>query len=244
MLAFTPVQMGLVAGSVFVGATTQRLTGLGFALVAAPLLVLVCGPIQGVLISNVMTLAINLVVGVSTWRDIEWRRVAFLAIPALIAVTFGARIAKIIPGPAFMVVIGSLVLFALVLLIVLRGIVLFPGRGGTVVAGALSGFMNVTAGVGGPAITLYAVGASWPQQSFVASMQLYFGVLNTGSIIAKGLPMLPLAMIPVLATAILLGVLVGNRLVRIVSDVRARQAVLVLAIAGSAGTIIKGALAL
>ena len=48
--------------------------------------------------------------------------------------------------------------------------------------------MNVTAGVGGPAITLYAVSTGWEHRRFVGSIQLYFAVLNLGSIAAKGFP--------------------------------------------------------
>jgi uncharacterized membrane protein len=79
--------VGLV---VLVGAGTQRLTGLGFALVSAPFLVLLLGPFTGVLLANALSLATNLVVLAQTWRAVQVRRALLLAVPALIAVVLGA----------------------------------------------------------------------------------------------------------------------------------------------------------
>src|SRR5660398_269749 len=62
--------------SVVAGAGTQRVTGLGFALVSSPLLVLVAGPFNGVLLANVLSLTVNLVVLAMTWREVEVLRAA------------------------------------------------------------------------------------------------------------------------------------------------------------------------
>ena len=69
--------------SVASAAATQRITGLGFALVSAPLLVLAEGPHNGVLLANLLSLVTNLVVLAQTWRSVEPRRVALLAVAAL-----------------------------------------------------------------------------------------------------------------------------------------------------------------
>jgi hypothetical protein len=53
-LLFLP--LGVVAG-----ALTQRVTGVGFALVCAPLLVLIAGPFEGVVLANLLSLTVNLV---------------------------------------------------------------------------------------------------------------------------------------------------------------------------------------
>jgi len=43
---------GLVLAAVVMGAGMQRITGMGFALVAAPFLVLLLGPVEGVVLVN------------------------------------------------------------------------------------------------------------------------------------------------------------------------------------------------
>ena len=228
--------------SVVLAATTQRVTGLGFALVSAPLLVLASGPVSGVLLANCLSLITNLFVLAQTWRQVDLKRVLLLAIPALCLVPVGQIVARHLPSALLMIGIGGLVLAALAAVRLLRRTAVFSGSGGAIAAGALSGFMNVTAGVGGPAMTLYAIGSRWPHYSFVGSMQLYFAMLNTGSIIAKGLPRLGLMALAGALSALALGLAFGNLAARRIAPERARAAVLVLAVAGAIGTIVKGML--
>jgi uncharacterized membrane protein YfcA len=115
-----------------------------------------------VLLANVLSLCVNLaVMSVGTWRGIELRRTMLLAAPALALVPVGAEVARRLPAAALMVVIGSLVAAALLAVVASERARVFSGTAGALSAGALSGLMNVTAGVGGPAMTLYAVSTRW-----------------------------------------------------------------------------------
>ena len=235
-------ELVLLALGVLAGAGTQRVTGLGFALVSSPLLVLVLGPFQGVLLANVLSLAANLAVLALTWRDAEVRRALRLAVPALLLVPVGAWVARQLPAAVLMVVVGLVVVVALVAMLASSRARIFRGTGGAVAAGGLSGFMNVTAGVGGPAITMYAVSAGWDHRTFVPSMQLYFAVLNVGSIAAKGLPSRPPAHVAVAGVALVLGLVAGQRLAQRVRPERARQVAIALAMLGAVATVVKGLL--
>jgi uncharacterized membrane protein YfcA len=232
----------LLGLGVFAGASTQRLTGLGFALVSSPLLVLVAGPFDGVLLSNVLALTVSLVVLGLTWRDVEVRRVLLLALPAVALVPVGAWVARRLPTAMLLVLIGTLVVVALFAVLASTRARVLRGRGGAVAAGGLSGFMNVTAGVGGPAVVLYAVSTDWEHRSFVASLQPYLVILNLASIAAKGLPRLPPAELVAAFGALALGVAAGQILSRRISAARARRAVVALALAGGIATVVKGVL--
>lgn len=238
----TVMQLVALLSAVFAGAATQRVTGLGFALVAAPFLVLVLGPFEGVLVSNALGLAVSLGVLAFTWRHVDLRRVGLLAAPALAAVPVGAWVARTLPGPQLLVVIGSVVLVGLTAVLCFRRARVFRGKRGAVSAGALSGFMNASAGVGGPAITLYALSTDWREPTFVPSMQCYFAVISAGSLAAKGLPqMSPVTALAVLA-ALVLGLVAGQVASRWVTPDRARSAVAGIALLGAAGTVVKGLL--
>ena len=228
--------------SVFAGAGTQRITGLGFALVSSPLLVLVAGPLQGVLLANALSLCVNLAVLAVTWRDIELRRTLLLALPALLAVPLGVRVTRGLPAPALLVLVGTLMTAALLAVLASSRARVFRGTAGAVGAGALSGFMNVTAGVGGPAMTLYALSTQWPHTGFVASMQLYFAIVNVGSLAAKGLPDLPLPTVVTVVVALAAGVAAGHWARHRVTAERARSAVIAIALLGAAATTAKGVL--
>lgn len=234
-----PLGLGLLALAVLAGSGTQRVTGLGFALVSAPFLVLLLGPFTGVLLANALSLAANLIVLAQTWRAVELRRALLLAVPALVAVVPGAWVARALPAPLLAITVGGLVLIALVVVLLSERARVLRGTGGAVIAGAMSGFMNVTAGVGGPAISLYALSTRWEHRAFVATAQLYFALLNAGSIAAKGWPDLaPLTWV-VAGTSLAVGIVVGSGLARVVSPERARRLVAFLAVAGSLATVVK-----
>jgi uncharacterized protein len=237
-------ELVLLPLGVAAGAVTQRVTGIGFALVSAPLLVLVAGPFDGIILSNILGLVVSAVVLASTWRDVQWRRGLMLVLPALAAIPLGALVARAMPGPLLLVLVGSLVLVALTLVQASPRARVLRGPGGAVTAGAASGFMNVTAGVGGPAMVLYAVSTAWEHRRFVATFQFYSVIVNLGSLLAKGPPALPARSLLVSLAALAVGLAGGELLSRRVPAERAGRAVLVLALAGAAATVAKGLIAL
>jgi uncharacterized membrane protein YfcA len=232
--------LALLAVAVLLGAGTQRLTGLGFALVSSPFLVLLLGAFQGVLVANLLSLVTNLVVLTLTWRHVAVRKVVLLVVPALALVVPGAWVARHLPAPVLLVVVGTLVVVALLVVTFVRRARVLHGTRGAVAAGGMSGFMNATAGVGGPAITLYAVSTDWDHHEFVGSMQLYFALLNIGSLAAKGLPTLVPAELVTALVALAVGSVAGQLLARRVSAGVARHATTGLAVAGALATVVKG----
>lgn len=240
MESLSVVALVLLGVAVLAGSGTQRITGLGFALVSSPFLVLLLGPFTGVLLANALSLVTNLVVLAQTWRAVELRRALLLAVPALLAVLPGAWVARTLPAPVLAIAVGGLVLIALLVVLLSERARIVRGTPGALAAGAMSGFMNVTAGVGGPAITLYAVSAQWPHRPFVATAQLYFALLNAGSLGAKGWPQLAPATWIVAGLALAGGVAAGHRLTDVVSPTHARRLVAGLAVLGSLATVVKG----
>ncbi|KRE52516.1 TSUP family transporter [Phycicoccus sp. Soil748] len=236
-LLFLP--LGVAAGAV-----TQRVTGVGFALVAAPLLVLATGAFDGIILANVLSLLVGVVVLARTWRDVEWRRGILLAVPALAVVPLGAFVARSVPAPVLLVVTGTIVLLALGLVQLGPRTAVLHGTTGAVGAGAASGFMNVTAGVGGPAMVLYAVSTRWEHHRFVATFQFYAVLVNLASLATKGPPHLPPSALAVSVGALGVGLLLGELLSRRVPADRASRAVVVLAMAGALATVVKGVVAL
>ncbi|GAA0466648.1 hypothetical protein Aca07nite_76710 [Actinoplanes capillaceus] len=177
----------VLCGIVLAGSSVQRLTGMGFALVAAPALVLLLGP-----------------------------------------------------GPVLLTTMGALVTGAV--LTVMAGVraPALRGRRGAVAAGTVSGLMNSAAGVGGPAVSLYAVNAGWTVREFVPNAQFYGLIVNVLSIAAKGPPALTAPVWLFTGTAMGAGVLVGAMLAGRVPERRARRLVMLLALAGGLATAGKG----
>lgn len=232
-----------LAGAVFLGSSTQRITGVGFALVASPFLVVLLGPFRGVIVINAIGTVTAFLVFLQVRKVVEYRRVLRMYIPALVAVIPGAWAARLVPSEILSVIIGVLILVALTGSIMVRRTDIFGGSGGAIAAGAASGFMNVTAGVGGPAVSAYAVASRWPQKEFAASIQLYFALLGLTSLIAKwSVPALSLVQVIVCIVALVFGIVTGQKLHHRVSARTGRVAVVAIAFAGAILLLLKGSM--
>lgn len=85
--------MPLVLASVFAGAVLQRNSGIGFAIVVAPFVILSVGPAQGITLVQLFGASSALLVLFRVLRDTDWRAFGFLVPTSLIGVAVGARVA-------------------------------------------------------------------------------------------------------------------------------------------------------
>lgn len=94
-----------------------------------------------------------------------------LCAAAACTVPVGAWMTRQLPERVLLLVMGGPVTAAVRL--VLRGarVPALRGRRGAVAAGAVGGFMNSAAGVGGPPVSLYAVNAGWTVRELVPNAQ-------------------------------------------------------------------------
>lgn len=235
----------LVLVAVFVGAVAQRVTGMGFGLVAAPFLILVIGGFAGVLVVNVCAALTSAAILTRLWREVDWARWRVLVAGALIGIVPGAWLVSVAPGEWLDVVVGLLVVLGLGSALLIRR-PFNGGQGGTLLAsGAVGGLMSVTAGVGGPAVSTYAVATGWQQRAFAATMQPYaltIGLVSVSTKLALNPTASPLsagAWGGVLLTCAI-GVVVGERLQHRISQVTTRRLLVALALAGACAVIGRG----
>ncbi len=236
----TGLGIGLLGAAVLLGALTQRATGLGFALVSAPFLVLLMGPAAGVTLSNVLSASLCALVLVRTGRRTLWREVVVLAAPALLAIPLGVLVVRTLPDGPLLIAVGALAVGAVVVVALGRRRQLLPGRRSAVLAGALAGFMNVTAGVGGPMVTAYAVSRSWPLPVFIPTAQATLLVVNLASLAGKGLPALGPVAWTVSGVALVAGLVAGELVTRRLDAARGLQLVIAVALAGGIATVVRG----
>ncbi|MFJ7908666.1 hypothetical protein [Kitasatospora sp. NPDC096204] len=100
--------------------------------------------------------------------------------------------------------------------------------------------MNAAAGVGGPAVSRYAVGTGWTAREFLPDARLCGAVVNAFSLAGKGLPTLSRPARWPVAAARAGGTVVGRLLAALVPEHRARRVVPGPAPAGGVTTLVKG----
>ncbi len=238
------LHLALLGAAVLLGAATTRLTGMGFALVATPLLVLLLGTSNGVSLLLVLGFIQAPILVYQLRRDVEVKTALLLLAAAIVGIVPGAWLVNTLPAPVLAIVVGVLILVGITATVASEKARVFKGTPGLLSAGFLSGFMNSIAAIGGPAVALYALSTGWAHASFVATIQLYFFGLSASTLVARGLPTLEPAAWVVAIVALVAGQLLGTFLMRWVSPALGRRLVIAVAIAGGIATIIKGIAAL
>lgn len=234
----------LVGVAVLFGAATQRITGMGFALVSSPVLVLMLGAGLGVPLIQILGILSSLLVFASTFRDVSWKKAVALAIPATAGLLPGWWVARNVPEPILLIVIGLMVIAAILAMVADERARVFRGVPGLLGAGFLSGFMNVIAGVGGPAMVLYKLSVNWHHKQFVATLQVYFIALSTGAVLVLGWPQMAAEMWIAALIGLALGIALGHQLARRVRIEVASRLVIIVALAGALATVVQGVLKL
>ncbi|MFB9776095.1 TSUP family transporter [Brevibacterium otitidis] len=234
--------------AVFVGALSQRVTGMGFALVSGPFLVLLLDPLSGVVLVNIVGFVSCVIVFSRTWRDVHWPTLKILAITSVIGTLPGAWMAATMPTAPLQTFIGTVVVCALLISVVIGrvGRQLPVNTGGIATSGFLAGVLNAAAGVGGPAFSTYAVLTRWEQRSFAATMQPLLAIASVMSIIAKVifdpnvLPHLGIGQWLMVFAALAAGQIIGDLTAERIPVRVARIGMITIALAGGAATLVKG----
>jgi len=241
----------LALAPVLLGAVLQRVTGLGFALVAAPALVLLFGPDDGVLFVNLCGIVAAGSGVVLDGRRVEWRRAALLVPAAALGVAVGVAIALPLDHAVLEIVVGSILLLGLLTLILLRSRPPSPDRRRAAVgAGVGAGIASALAGLPGPPLAIYAGITGWRGPTMSATLQVVFLTTATAAVVGKlvtgsaGLPTLPSAYWLAAAAALLVGIAVGHVVAPRVSRTWAWRLVVAIALVGSIAAIAQGVLGL
>ncbi len=230
----------LAISAMFIGACAQSITGIGFSLICAPLLTLALGGGDGVRLANVLAGLIALALVCREWKQVDLRSVLTLLVPASIAAPLTAMEVNRISPDGLSIASGALVLLAVIVLA--RGVRIkqLVGLTGAVVAGLVSGAMNVVGGVAGPAIASYALNAEWKPSKMRATLSAYFVGINVVSVLARGLPMMSGNFAAACAITVLAGMVAGSFVARYLDKSAVRIATLSLAAFGGSVAVIHG----
>jgi uncharacterized membrane protein YfcA len=190
MPALTPTPLAAIAGTAFLAAFAQGVTGLGSALVAMPLLALVIGVSDAAALVALLSLAVNVALLLPARHALPWRLVRPLLAGSAVGIPVGVLfLAGADPRLALALLGATLVAISAALLIRRRPSAGPAGGspgGSALAAGALAGLIGGAFNANGPVIALYAAGRGWGKAATHAAMQLYFFVSGLAIVALHG----------------------------------------------------------
>lgn len=244
-----PTEIGvlLAIAAVLLGCTLQRTSGMGVGLVVSPALVLVIGPAQGVLLTNVTAVVSAALLTITAWSDVDWSRFARIAPVVVVGSVPAALLVREAPPGWLEVIIGVVLLISVGGTTLLPRLPQMPALPAGISAGVIGGFLNTAVGVASPAYLAYARVTHWNQRAFAATLQPLFLTMGLVSVVTKSLlgsvSDADLSSWPLLVAvigAVPVGVVLGGVLSRRVSVTTARRLAVGVVVLGAAGTLVRG----
>jgi uncharacterized membrane protein YfcA len=228
-----------LALAVLAGSLAQSVSGIGFGLVCGPLLVADLGPHDGVRLSVALSLAVNLLVLIRDREHADRGQALLLLVPAALVTPLMAAVVAHAPDRVLEAAAGGIAVIGALALG--GGLRWHGGRGrlGAVLAGAISGASNVTAGIGGPPVALYAANAGWPAARTRGTLQLFFAGINAAALLSLGLPTVRDNQWLTAAGAMAVGLLLGSVLAPRTPEAVARRITLALAGLGGLAVLVQ-----
>lgn len=199
----------LVAIAVAAGGLVQGLSGLGFALVSAPVISQVVPGTAGVGLVNALSIVQNLWLIARTDGRLAWLEVRRMLPGLAVGVGLGWFILRV-SSPALFDVIVAVSACGSVAWLLLAG--RFRGTAAGVVSGVWGGTVNTVSGVGGPPIAAYLVTRGLEPGSYLRTLQVVFAVLSLVSLPLLGVYVPSLAAVVAWILALTAGSVAGELL--------------------------------
>lgn len=234
----------VAAVATVVGASTQGATGMGFSLVAAPVLLVVLPATSAMMTLLVLATVLNLTMLIAgRARNVRWVDVQCLMVAAMPGLVAGATILRFVPKPILQVAVG-LGTLGLLISHLARGhqvhsVRKLPHRGGSSTVGFISGVLTTSTGLNGPPLAFWLTGRGASPAEVRDSLQAAFlllSVIGAPTIIlvaAEGASSPHWVAVVLLIPTVWAGNLLGKRVFRLLSPQAYRVALMgVVGIAG------------
>jgi uncharacterized membrane protein YfcA len=203
----------LAIGVVFLAALIRGVTGFGFALVFAPLMLLLMQPKAVVPTNLLLSLLSNIVVLTFSFRQVNLRRLLPMIVGSLMGIPIGIFIITIISAVILKILIGGVVVFFAILLVLKVTPRFSNEKLVSGFAGFLSGVLTSSTSLGGPPVVLFMHTQSWEKNEIHPSLAAYFLFSTLASIIGlsisgmvtTGILLTAASLAPVLVIGVALG---------------------------------------
>jgi uncharacterized membrane protein YfcA len=228
----SPTILVFAAFVVLIAAVVRGFSGFGFSLLTIIALSLVLPPATIVPAMFMLEIAAGIHLLPGIWRDVQWRAIGVLFIAITLASPIGVYALATLPPENMKIALSIIVMVAAGFLLAGYRLTRMPTTAETAATGAAAGLLNGAFGIGGPPIIIFFLGSPLAMAAGRASMIATFLGMDL-----VGLPLLwafgllgwdSLILFAVMLPVLLVGIIIGNRLVGRLSEAMVRRAVLML----------------
>lgn len=169
-----PADAVIFGAITLLAATAQTISGFGMNLLLAPVAQVIIPGTAAVRLVASLGAVLNSTVLATSWRAVLWGPAALLLTPTLVATFLIGPLLRGHGATSLAVLAAIVTLFAIAATFLRRVPQRLSGRAGAVLAGTVSGALNVSSGVNGPPVAAYAAAQTWSASQLVATAQAVF----------------------------------------------------------------------
>lgn len=177
------LNLSLVALIIFGSSVINALTGFGFIIVAAPLLVHLLAPKDVAATALLLGFVISVLVVWKEREHIDLRVVGFMAFAALFGIPLGTAILERVSGSMLKVLVGSVVILATVPLSAGLQLPTKHARPLSAASGFLSGVLAGICGISGAIAALFFMGQGWEPRKIRPTISGFNAVVSSLTLI-------------------------------------------------------------
>lgn len=209
----------LVLCAVLFASFIRGLAGFGFALILAPVLLMILSPVAVVVINILLGMLSNILLLVHFFTKIDIKRVLPMALSSLPGIPLGVWIISVVAPSVLKVFIGVVIICFAVLVAFGFRKALAGERLSSCIAGFFSGILTTSTSLGGPPVVLFMHSQEWPKEIIHPTLAGYFMFLGISSLGAFSLAgyvnaetiITAASLAPALLAGTGLGIIVFNR---------------------------------
>lgn len=221
--------LAILSLTVVVGGFVQGMSGIGFALIFAPVAGLIDSAMLPVTLL-VLMLPLNAFV---FWRErsaVDWHGFRWIAVARIASTPLGLLVLSLVPKSGLGLLIGAATVLAAVVSLLAPDF--HPSRGAFLGAGVATGLSETATGVGGPPLALVYQHVPAPQLRSTVAASFFLGeVVSLILLLARGVGSGSTVLDAVwLVPALVVGLLLSSRVHHRVDSKRLRVLVLVFAL--------------
>lgn len=221
--------LAILSLTVIAGGFVQGMSGIGFALIFAPVAGLIDSEMLPVTLL-VLMLPLNAFV---FWRErsaVDWHGFRWIAVARIASTPLGLLVLSVVPKSGLGLLIGAATVLAAIVSLITPDF--HPSRGAFLGAGVATGLSETATGVGGPPLALVYQHAPAPQLRSTVAASFFLGeVVSLALLLARGVGSGSTVLDAVwLVPALVVGLLLSSRVHHRIDSKRLRLLVLVFAL--------------
>lgn len=160
--------------AVFFAAFIRGITGFGFSLILAPVLLLIMNPTSVVVVNLLLGLLSNILVLSYSLKKVNLKKILPMVMSSSLGIPLGAWIITLAAPSTLKILIGGVTVSSAVILALGFNKAFTQEKLACSVAGFLSGILSSSTSLGGPPVVLFMHNQNWQRDMIHTSLAAFF----------------------------------------------------------------------